>query len=145
MDTKLLVIVLCLMVTVSWTQDDQCKEGKRCRKFFQYTINNQLQKPYFRSSINLRVYPFVRMIRYMEEAVLINPEGFINFRANFTSPYGYYVDTIHLLTEAYKVNKTYWQISNSSGPLDVGVSSYKPVPGDKILFNFTQGGHCGRN
>ncbi|XP_060556666.1 cobalamin binding intrinsic factor-like [Ruditapes philippinarum] len=141
MDMKCIIFVLCLTITVSWSkQKHDCLEnGPSCKRQFKYTINNQLQSPYFRASIVLRVYPRVTMIRYMEQSVLQKPKEFVNFRAKFTAPYGYFVEMIHDLTGTYTVNKTYWQISNSSGPLDVGVSSYIPSAGDAVLFNFTQG------
>lgn len=79
------------------------------------------------------------MILYMEKAVLLKPGNFTRFSATYSSPYGYFIDSINGVAGNWPEKKTYWQILNQSGPLKVGVSTYVPEKGDKILFNLTKG------
>lgn len=135
MEVRVLVLVICASAAVTYSKSDTFLPG-----YFKYTISNKLQQPYFEESMLLKIsvgepIPF---IRYMEESVIINPTKFKSFTGNFTSPYGYYIESINGVAGNWAVNKTYWQISNSSGPLDVGVSTYIPASGDRILFKLVR-------
>lgn len=124
---------LCLLV---WGALSCLPDGK---KFVTYTINNQIQDPKFNESMELGFVAKKNLLYYMEQSVLTNPAEFTGFSATFSSPYGYFIGSINGLAGNWEANKTWWQISNQDGPLEVGVVSYIPKAGDSILFNFTMG------
>lgn len=124
---------LCLLVCTALS----ClPDGK---KFLTYTITNEIQDPKFNESMELAIVAKKNLLYYMEQSVLTNPEQFKRFTATFSSPYGYFIDSLNGLAGNWAANQTWWQILNQDGPLQVGVYSYIPQGGDSILFNFTMG------
>ena len=44
-----------------------------------------------------------------------------SFTATYFPKWGYFIDAINGVSGNWEQNRTYWQISNSSGPLDLGI------------------------
>ncbi|XP_052764830.1 uncharacterized protein LOC128206444 isoform X2 [Mya arenaria] len=107
---------------------------------FRYTVLNMMVKPYFSHSVHLRIEDKQPLIYYMEKACDKYPKTFRNFTVSFLQSFnGYFVDAINDVFGNWYENETFWLILNDTGPVDLGVSSYIPTPGDDITFRFVHG------
>ncbi|XP_053373523.1 uncharacterized protein LOC123531789 isoform X2 [Mercenaria mercenaria] len=89
------------------------------KKTFTYTINNQIQEPYFNNSVTMEIENHNPLIYYMEKSVDEDPEVFTRFKTTYFSQLGYFIDSINSIAGNFADDKTYWQIFNNSGPLKV--------------------------
>ncbi|XP_052809954.1 uncharacterized protein LOC128238267 [Mya arenaria] len=104
---------------------------------FSYTVNNEINVPYFNHSVDLFIIDEKPLVYYMSTACKKYPDVFTNYSATYFPTVGYFIDSINGLAGDWDTDKSYWRILNFSQPLSVGVSSYVPRPGDNIVLNFT--------
>lgn len=136
--TSLFVISFCFLLILFVIEAGK-RDLPRCQGNFTYTINNQLQEPFFSESQMMCIKDGEKLIYYMEEAVRKKPNTYKNFTATYSSHCGYFIDAINGVVDRYKQNGTFWSILNTTNhPIELGVSSYIPKDGETITFNFTK-------
>ncbi|KAL4222178.1 hypothetical protein ACF0H5_018218 [Mactra antiquata] len=111
------------------------------RPVFTYAICNNIQRPHFTESIQLKVIPHLYLIDYMEIACKTASDRFTKFSATYyPSVPGYFIDSINGLAGNWADNKTYWRLLNNNSSTSVGASDLDPKPGDNVVFMFTKAG-----
>ncbi|CAG5129454.1 unnamed protein product [Candidula unifasciata] len=146
---SVLVLMALKVITAS---TETCKLGKisnqcidneppcgYCGEYISITIivTNTLVEPKFLSEVRVEKEPQQTLFYFLQLAV--NQNSNLKFSSTYYAKLGFMVDTINKVT-ANVTAQTYWRIiSVTSGnkPLECGVSSYIPVQGEVILFNFT--------
>ncbi|XP_067681831.1 uncharacterized protein [Haliotis asinina] len=104
------------------------------------SVVNTLVEPHFNLSVELYGMRQQELIVYLAEAATKRKE----FRfAGYFGQFGFFIDTINGLKADFKLNKTWWRITDQDMvALQLGVSSYVPEHQETLIFTFVQGdGH----
>lgn len=99
-------------------------------------VRNMYQEPYFERQIEVKDKPQRELLHHLEQAANMNDA--FKFTAKYFGSMGYMITTINGLS-AFTDDKTYWELLEhpTGNSLSLGVSSYVPMDGETVVFNFT--------
>ncbi|KAJ8300852.1 hypothetical protein KUTeg_022371 [Tegillarca granosa] len=100
-----------------------------------YEARNFLRKPTFDNKIKVALSKGQPFIRFMEKAADTDPKMRFNFTATYYPNLGYFINK---LNNVQSDRCAYWLLLKPPNiPTKKGVSSYIPVNGETLIFNFT--------
>ncbi|KAH3846812.1 uncharacterized protein LOC127873410 [Dreissena polymorpha] len=135
--TRCGVIVTCLLSVLSL---HSTSAGVfRFNRNFNMTVTNSRKTPMFNNSITHPIKPGSPLIDYLEKACEIDQSKF-KFTVTYFAKLGYFVNAFNDVYSVWNATeKNYWRISNQNGSLPVGVSTYIPKSGDRVVFELVSG------
>ncbi|XP_059139524.1 cobalamin binding intrinsic factor-like [Physella acuta] len=132
--------VVLLLVVVSGAANNSCDFDQPpcglCGRNINVTLiaRNNLVPPTFELAASITNEYQRALLAFLEKACSINKS--FKFESTFYAGLGYFIDSINGVRGSIP-SKTFWHISSNGVSADCGVSSYIPVNGETILFNFT--------
>ncbi|KAH3846815.1 uncharacterized protein LOC127873411 [Dreissena polymorpha] len=132
------LVIVCLMCIIG--VHSTAADHIRPIRTFTMTVTNSLKTPMFNNSITLPIrWIRSRLIDYMETAGDIDQSKF-KFTVTYFAKLGYFVNAFNDVYSVWNASeKNYWRISNQNGSLNVGVSTYEPQKGDRVVFELVSG------
>ncbi|XP_060594959.1 uncharacterized protein LOC132749256 [Ruditapes philippinarum] len=107
-----------------------CDEKKR----FTFTVKNQLRAPFFNNSVTMEIEDEnTPLIRYMEKAVA-EQNGLMEKFTTYVSDFEQKIEAINDAIATPLVDNSSWKMRTQLGPVQTGISSFKPEDGMNVIL-----------
>ncbi|XP_061170209.1 uncharacterized protein LOC133179468 [Saccostrea echinata] len=136
-------VILLIVFSLSYITGHSCNSSApeiQGNITVKYTIRNKLVEPKFEYERNVTSYAGQPFIRFMEQAA--DDDKIYRFSSKYYGSLGYFIEKLGMDRE-YVPGLTYWQFLKApSTILPVGVSTYVPMDGDHLIFDYVLQGNC---